>query len=379
MLIYFFTIFFLYYVFILLMLYGWGKTNNPLPNRQTASFTPFISVIIAVRNEEKNIPQLMDCLSNQSYARDHFEVIFVDDHSEDNTIGAIEKAITKDMKNVHIMKPDFSDEKNYTPKKAALIKGINASIGTIIMMTDGDCWFGKDWIKSVSAAFYDDKTMFVAGAVALKGSTKLLSKIQALEFSSLIGSSGAFIGLNYPIMCNGANLAFRKDAFSNVNGYQGFAKETSGDDVFLMQKIHRVYKHSITFLKDQKSIVYSNTLNTISELISQRKRWASKWDKYPLPFSRFIPIFLFIHYLSIITLIVLVIISPQSLVEAVILLLTKIFLDGLLMKKVMDFCKLKFDIFTFLVSEVLYPFYAIFIGISVQFGNYNWKGRSYKV
>ena len=361
------------------MLYGWEETNKPFSGQQTASYTPFISVIIAVRNEEKNIPRLLKCISNQSYSKDHFEVIIVDDHSEDNTVMVIDNAIAKDIGNVQIIKPDFTEEKNHTPKKAALIKGINASRGTIIMMTDGDCWFDKDWIKSVSTAFYNDNTMFVAGAVALNGGTNILSKIQALEFSSLIGTGGAFIGLNYPIMCNGANLAFRKDAFLKVNGYRGFAEETSGDDVFLMQKIHRVYEHSITFLKDQKSIVYSHTLNNVSELINQRKRWASKWDKYLLPFSGVIPIFLFIHYLSIIAMIVYAIIFPQFFLEAVILLITKVILDGILLKKVMDFCKLKFDFLTFLFSEFLYPFYAIFIGISVQFGDYNWKGRSYKV
>ena len=70
---------------------------------------------------------------------------------------------------------------------------------------------------------------------------------------------------------------------------------------------------------------------------------------------------------------------PKFIVGSVALLLAKIVLDGILLKKVMDFCKLKFDIIIFLIIEFFYPFYAIIIGILVQFGDYHWKGRSYKV
>lgn len=360
------------------MLYGWGKATNQSIDNCPPDFLPFISVIIAVRNEEKNIPKLLKCLSSQSYPKDQYEVIIIDDHSEDNTVRIINNA-SNFMENVSLLKTNFSDKMNISPKKSALLKGIDASEGDIIVMTDGDCWFGEDWIKAIASAFYNEKTMFVAGPVAIKGDRSLLSKIQTLEFSSLIGTGGALIRLNYPLFCNGANLAFRKKTFYEVNGYKGYEDNSSGDDVFLMQKIHNSYKNSIVFQKDQRAIVYTFPQPSISGLIHQRIRWASKWNKYVPTLSWFLPVFLFVLYVSFLAGVISIFLIPQFLWKVGLLILIKIILDYLILKKVMFFCKLRFDFWVFLLSEFLYPFYAFFIGILVHFGNFRWKGRLHKV
>ncbi len=363
---------------MLLIYYGWEKISIPLEDNNSKD-SSFVSVIIAVRNEEKNLPKLMKCLSSQSYPKDQFEVILVDDHSEDNTVSIIKDANSQGMENVRLLKTNYKSEMNISPKKSALIDGLDASEGDIIVMTDGDCWFGEDWINSMATAFYNEKTMFVAGPVALRGSESLLSKIQALEFSSLIGTGGALIELNYPLMCNGANLAFRKKAFYKVNGYKGFEDNSSGDDVFLMQKIHTLYKNSIAFQKDQRAIVYTSPQPTVSDLIQQRKRWASKWNKYLPPLSWSLPVFLFVHYVSFLIGIIAIFLIPQMIWKVGLLILIKIILDYFVLKKVMVFCKLQFEFWIFLLSEFLYPIYTLFIGISVHFGNYKWKGRLHKI
>ena len=378
MLLYFFIIFSIYYIFVLLIFYGWKNISKLYANNDSTDF-PFASVIIAVRNEEKNIPTLMNCLSNQSYPKNSFEVILVDDYSEDDTVKVIKNAISNGLENVHILKTNFNSELNISPKKSALIAGIDSSKGEIIVMTDGDCWFGEDWLNSVLSAFGNPKTMFVSGPVALKGNRSLLSKIQTIEFSSLMATGGALIGLNYPLMCNGANLAFRKKAFYEVNGYKGYEDNSSGDDVFLMQKIHDLYKNSIAFQKDQRAIVYSFPQPTVTELVNQRKRWASKWNNYLPLLSWSLPVFLFIHYLSFLAAIAIIFIIPKFLLEISALILLKFFLDYIILRKAMVFCKLKFEFWLFLLSGFLYPFYALFIGISVHFGNYQWKGRSHKI
>lgn len=378
MLLYFFIIFSFYYIFILLILYGWKNISKPSANYNSSDL-PFVSVIIAVRNEEKNIPRLIECLSNQSYPKNHFEVILVDDHSEDDTVKEIESAISESMENALILKTNFKNELNISPKKSALIAGIDSSKGEVIVMTDGDCWFGEDWLKTISSAFSDAETMFASGPVVLKGSASLLSKIQTIEFSSLMATGGALIGLNYPLMCNGANLAFRKVAFYEVNGYKGYEDNSSGDDVFLMQKIHDFYKNSIAFIKDKRAIVYSFPQPTVAELLDQRKRWASKWNDHMPAFSWFLPVFLFVHYLSFLAGIGAFLLMPQLLWEISALILLKFFLDYLILRKAILFSQMKFEFWLFLLSEFLYPFYALFIGITVHFGKYQWKGRSHKI
>lgn len=379
MMLYFLIIFSMYFIFLLILLYGWNRSISQPLSTSSVSNPLFISVIVAVRNEDENILRLLNCLSLQSYPKEKYEVIIVDDYSTDHTVSKIQGFKKSQNFNLRLLKSEHKNLKEITPKKAALQQGIDAAKGDVIMMTDGDCWFGEDWIKSFSLAFYNDSIKFVAGIVAIEGNITMLSKIQSIEFSSLIGTGGALINLNYPLMCNGANLAFRKEVFYEVDGYLGYENNSSGDDVFLMQKINNNYKNSIAFINDHRAVVYTFPQPSFSTLLHQRKRWASKWHKYPLVFSWLIPVFLFIHYLSFIAIILMAIISVQFMSLAVSLIMVKIILDGVFLRKVMKICKLKFEFFTFLLSEVIYPFYAIIVGISVQFGKYEWKGRSYKI
>jgi len=377
MLIYFFIIFLLYYFFILLMIYGWNHTGTPVDHPDHMDLS-FISVIIAVRNEEENLPRLLDCLSMQNFPSDRFEVVFIDDSSTDHTVKVIEQFMASVAFSIRILANNYVEGIGISPKKAALQKGIEASQGTILVMTDGDCWFGADWLKTISASFYNEKTMFVSGPVAIHGDHGILSRIQSVELSSLIGTGAALINLNYPLMCNGANLAFRKTAFSHVNGYEGYAHQTSGDDVFLMQKINHSFPESILFLNDANSLVYANPQPSLSGLINQRKRWASKWSDYLLPFSWALPVFLFVHYTTFFVALVVLFPGFSLHLEIGVLIGIKIILDYIFLKKVMNFCKLPFRLWVFILSEFLYPIYALFIGISVHFGTYSWKGRVHK-
>jgi len=378
MLLYFFIIFLFYYLFIGMMVYGWN-TIKASYKRENSGDLPYVSIVVAVRNEEKNIHRLLTCLSEQSMSHDQFEIILIDDNSEDRTAEEISKFKSTAKLNLQLLKNDISPDKLTSPKKNALKKGIEAAKGELIILTDGDCWFEKDWLKSMISAFNNEKTMFVAGPVALKGEGTLLSRIQSMEFSSLMGTGAAMIRYNYPLMCNGANLAFRKLAFYHVDGYEGNETISSGDDVFLMQKIHTSFKNSVSFLKDQRAIVASKPQSSLTSLIHQRKRWASKWNQYQLPFSWFLPVFLFIHYISFLACIVTIAFVPQYVLEISLLMMIKFILDYYMLKKVMDFCKLRFQISIFLLSELLYPFYALIIGILVHFRKYQWKGRIHNV
>src|SRR5213075_2078285 len=121
---------------------------------------------------------------------------------------------------------------------------------------------------------------FISGPVKLEEGNSLFGKMQVTEFASLIGTGAASIGFGMPNMCNGANLAFEKAAFVAVNGYAGNDKIASGDDEFLMHKIHSQFPGSVCFLKNPKAIVRTNVQQSLSGFLSQRIRWASKWKFY---------------------------------------------------------------------------------------------------
>lgn len=378
MLLYFSIIFFLYYLFVLTLLYGWDWSNVRKKGQTHGDSDLFISVVVAVRNEAKNITTLLQSFESQSFPKERFEVIVVDDGSEDDTEAIILQFISTCTINLRLASIDENIRRCSTPKKAALSTGISRARGSIIATTDGDCWMGKDWLNSLKSAFQDSKIMFVSGPVAIRQNSHLFSRIQTLEFSSLIGSGAALIQLNYPLMCNGANLAFRKEAFNTVSGYDGVAQHASGDDVFLMQKIHAKYSGSIAFVKDAKAIVFTNPAQSIRELLMQRRRWASKWNTSRLPLSWTLPVFLFIHYVSFLVLLMLSALKPGLIWYTALFILIKFIIDFLFLKKVMKFCNLHMGIGVFLASEIVYPLYALIIGVVVHFGSWTWKERKHK-
>ena len=377
MLIYFFIIFILYFLFVGLLSYGW-QLRKASKFHEQGSILPFISVVIAVRNEEKNIRTLLNCLAEQSMPKDQFEVIFVDDLSEDKTVEIIENFMKTDRFLMRVIETKPSSVPEISPKKKALLTGIHEAKGDIIITTDGDCRFGENWLKSMVKPFANESNQFVSGPVAIEGEKNILAKIQAFEFSSLMGSGAAMINLKYPLMCNGANMAFRKSVFFHVNGYEGNSKNSSGDDVFLMQKIHLAFENSITFAKSQEAIVHTVPEPTISKLVHQRKRWASKWNKHLLPASWGLPIFLFILNFSMIVGFVMLFYDFNKYWAVLSLIMLKVFFDFLFLKKVNNFLNLRIAYWIFFITEILYPFYALFFGIAVHFGEYKWKGRIHK-
>lgn len=377
MILYFLFIFSLYFFFTGALLYGWRKVRGQHFQRNTAKEL-FISIVIAVRNEAKNISKLLASLQKQHFPNDQFEVLFVDDDSDDNTVEQIENFKKSSALNLKLLRIESRAKTGKSPKKAALSKGIEASKGDIVLTTDGDTWFGPDWLESMMAPFYDDKIKFVSGPVKLNGDKKIASRVQSLEFASLIGTGAALTGLGYPLMCNGANLAFRKSTFTAVRGYEGNKDDASGDDVYLMQKIHVTSPGSVVFCSNSDSIVSTLPQQTWSEFVHQRRRWASKWNRYLLKYSWALPVFLFVHYASFLGAIIAALLIPSTTITLSALLILKVLLDTIFLKKVMEFSKLRFSLLTVLISEIVYPFYALMIGSLVHVGGYKWKGRTFK-
>lgn len=221
----------------------------------------FVSVIIPFRNEEENLLKNLASIESQSVPKTQYEIIYANDNSDDNSVNVLENA--KSWSNVKIINSDLNlEERGH--KKIALTKAIEEAKGEIIITTDADCIHGRDWLKTMINKF-DDETAFVSGPVEFIEDETTFSKLQRLEFSSLILVGAGLIGKDEPIICNAANLGFRKSVFNLVNGYEGNLNLSSGDDEFLMQKIAKETKYKIKFCFDDKAKVL---LNQIQQLVN---------------------------------------------------------------------------------------------------------------
>jgi len=343
---------------------GWSKAISQKDNKPIKK-NYFISVVVPIRNERRNIDSLMIGLANQNYPISDFEVIMVDDHSTDDSF----KVVSENRMHVQNLIITSLDKSN-VGKKAALTHGISIAKGEIIATTDADCLLTSGWLTTINSAFQNDQIKMGEGMVAIADKDKFFSQWQAMEFASVMATTVASIGLNNAIMCNGANLSFRKQTFVDVNGYDGNIHIASGDDEFLMRKIQKKFPRSIQIVN---SIVVTQSQVSLKDFLSQRIRWASKWKGNPSIWARLLAVFILL--MQAVWIFFLGTFYRFDTKTASVIFLLKITADILFLLPVFRFMKIKFRFLPFLGLQFFYPFYVIFVGLLAPWISYQWKDR----
>jgi len=340
-----------YFFLIKQLEYGWSSISS-----YEKSINEKISVVVAFRNESNDIVSLCNQLLNQDI-KNEVEFILVDDHSQDDSYSKL-----KAIKGIVLLRSDGQG------KKAAINTGINHASGSIIVTTDADCSFKSSWLTSVLSPFTDKEVKMVVGPVVLVNNLgSFFGYLQTLEFASLIGSGAGAIALDKAFMCNGANLAFRKDVYQSTK-----MDIASGDDVFLMHHIKR-NKGKIVFVKNRSAIVATNIKQNVSSFIDQRLRWSAKSTSYTDIHAILISLLVFgANFFILLSLIML------DFKLALTLIIIKFFADISFLKKLSMFFEIKKWSLYFLCLQLVYPYYIVYIAILSQLKSYNWKGRVLK-
>ncbi|NJL12710.1 MAG: glycosyltransferase [Microscillaceae bacterium] len=285
------------YAFLTLGLWiGWELQPVFVPSAKIAPPQtlkwPCISILIPVRNEAKNLPALLRDLAFQTTPPGFFEVIVIDDRSDDGSPELVQQFAAQAIYPLHLCL--LPPEAHYlAPKKAALQAGIRQARGTLIMTTDGDCRVKPTWVAAFWQFYQAQKPCLISGPVVLDYAQTWFERMQIVEFASLVGAGAATLYWQKPTMSNGANLAFPKAVFEAVGGYEGFMHLASGDDEFLMHKIARRFPGRVAFLKSQEALVHTAALPGLADFVAQRQRWASKWRHYAQPGPVLLVIYLF--------------------------------------------------------------------------------------
>lgn len=357
-----------YFLLLLLLIMGWSKSKalESISSANERSFT----VIVPFRNETNTIHHLIRSLTELNYPTDKFEVILVDDHSEDNSENVI-KSLIHDKSNFSLV----NLQEGGTGKKMAITKGVELANSEFIATTDADCVVPPDWLKILNTSFHSDSVKMVFGGVRLREGS-FFSRLQAIEFSSLIGSGAATLGLGIFTMCNGANLCFRKSSFVSVNGYDGNLEVPSGDDEFLARKIAAAFPDSIGFLKNKEAVVTSAPAKTIKTFFYQRLRWAGKWKYNSSWLSKLLAVQILLIQFAFIGLVLMACFHIEPIGLFVSLIGVKILLELVVIYPVARFLEIRWSWGAFFLLQLIYPLYVIAIGIMSQGMAYEWKGRS---
>ncbi len=334
----------------------------------------YIAVIVAVKNEEANVATLIQSINAQNYPKKYFQVVLVDDHSNDRTPQAVLRAIAG-LSNFKLITTGWGD----SGKKKAITNGIDQTRAGLIVTTDADCIVPPNWLARINETFYYYNPKLVFGGVRIIDNGNFLSRLQLLEFSSLIASGAATHNFGKPSMCNAANLAFSKWYFEKVGGYEGNFEIASGDDEFLMRKILAHYPGSVVFMNHQDAIVSTQPQPSISEFINQRLRWASKLRYNTSWSTRVLAWYVILFQGSYLLLLGLALTNSISFQLSATLLGGKLLLEFIFLKKSTSFLQTKWSFTSFFTLQFLYPLYVVYVGIAANFISYRWKGNRYKV
>ena len=335
----------------------------------------FISIIIPFRNEEENILANLKSIESQFYPEEKFEVIYVDDSSEDDSANLLRINIKRKNIKVLTVPKDFSINAH---KKRAIRYGIENAKGQIIVTTDADCEHDNEWLLSMAQCF-DSLTGFVSGPVEFYSEKKIFFKFQKLEFAGLVLCGAGLIGSGHPTICNAANIAYKKKVFNEVGGFKDQMNLSSGDDELLMQKIVKDSDFKVKFCIDKRSIVATRANKTISDFYQQRKRWASKGLFYNDKSLVLKLILIYLFYVGLISQFVLfLLLHKVFLLSLIVSILLKLFFEFHILLKGKKIIFNDLNLNHFFLAELVQIPYIVFAGIVGAFGNYLWKERKIK-
>lgn len=363
------SLFFLIIYTVLIILYaaGWWRIKMTKPPKAVPA--TFASVIIPVRNEEHNISRLLHLLEKQDVPSSAYQIIVVDDHSEDNTREKAEKKANLFPNLLLISLPN-----GQAGKKAALNMGFQKAKGEIIITADADITVEKEWLKTILHVFNAEKTDMLIGPVIMEY-TNFFGQLQALDFFSLTASGAGAAGTGIPVMCSGANLAFRKSALSEI--ITDDTRYASGDDVFLLHAFKKAGKQ-IRFLKSTAATACTPQESSPKAFFRQRVRWVSKSKAYTDFDTVFAALTVGLANLSLLCMFAVSLFNPAHWKDFLLLFFLKFSVDLLLLAPSLWYMKRQKLLFVYPVLQSFYFIYVFFTGLAGLIMPFTWKQRKFK-
>jgi cellulose synthase/poly-beta-1,6-N-acetylglucosamine synthase-like glycosyltransferase len=368
----------LYGILIAYYFYAW----NNIPQFKSEEFSEWkaktkVTVIVPARNEALMIAHCLTSLTQQTYPKELLEIIIVNDHSTDDTEAIVRSFPASNIALINLS--EYTDGKWLNSyKKKAIEVAIAAAGGDLIVTTDADCSASPNWIRCLSEYYHLSNAVLLAAPVKIKNTNSILSIFQSIDFLTLQGITGASVSAKFHSMCNGANLAYEKKVFYEVDGFKDIDNIASGDDMLLMHKIVSRYPDRFFFVKEKAAIVSTASAPSWKDFLNQRIRWASKADKYND--KRIFSVLLMVYLLNAFILIFLfaALWNIKWLVVFIALIAAKTIFEFYFIKKVSIFFNQQHLMVYFPFLQPLHIIYTIVAGWLGKFGSYKWKGRKVK-
>jgi len=368
----------IYTLFITICVFGWFSMKSYKITENQQNIT--LSAVICCKNEQENLPFLLRSLESQ--AADIEQFIFVNDNSTDETLKILQE-FSKKNPNIKIFSANGFGKKN------ALKEAMQFVENEYVITFDADCIVPQNYFLLVKNFLAKKQPDLMIGGVVFRESRAkshtstslsnqeprrekiLFFSLQALEFASLIAAGAGAALAKMPIMCNGANLVFRKETWQNAEN-DLVTDEVSGDDVFLLHYVKKI-GGKILFLKAKNAFVETFAAKNFNEFLNQRQRWASKSKSYSDKQTIFVALLVFILNFLIVFSAFVAFFSTIILKFFLFAFFLKMLIDSILLVPFLIFTNQKKLIKFIPILSIIYPFYIIFTVFFGFFGKIKWK------
>jgi len=335
-----------------------------------------VTIIIPARNEEENIMNCLSDLERQDYPAHLLEVVVVNDHSTDLTEEWVSGfALSHTRLNLRMI-PTVAGVNDRAFKKRSVRSGVDASSGDLVITTDADTRLNPGWISSIVGLYERQHPKMIIGPVAFHKETSFFERLQSMEFCGLMAATAGSCNLGFPLMCNGANLAFERRAYLETRDSEDDLRFPSGDDLFLMMKIRKKYgAGSVHYLFSEEAVVFTKAKRTLREFFSQRVRWVSKSRGYTDPVVMMTAIATWLFNFLLLSTLVAGIFNLHLLLFSFFLLGIKMILELPAVFRIMALSgKMKLG-YIYPVTQFLNLVYVSCVGFMGNIMSYEWKGR----
>jgi cellulose synthase/poly-beta-1,6-N-acetylglucosamine synthase-like glycosyltransferase len=227
---------------------------------------PYISVLIAARNEELNIDRCVQSLVNQNYDRE-FEIIIGNDDSSDHTGEKINDWVNK-YSNIRLL--NITGNVSHQKGKANVLAQLaREARGQYLLITDADVRVNENWVSAMAASLGTGAGI-ITGVTAVEGDD-LFARIQNADWIFLFANGYRFAKRNSPVTACGNNMGISKAVYEEIGGYENIPFSVTEDYELFKQVTQKGYSFKSLF--SPKELAFTRPLDNMALYFQQRKRW----------------------------------------------------------------------------------------------------------
>lgn len=247
--------------------------TQPVPENEL----PRISILIAARNEERNIAKCLKAIQQLYYPTHLLDVWIGNDASEDKTADIVQKYIA-DKPHMHLL--NITQPVGNAKGKANVLAQLAAQAqGEILFITDADITVNRNWVSSI-VPYFSIKTMGLVSGTTVVKDKGYMGRMQEVDWLYFMGMLKAFANLGMRCTAVGNNMAVRKTAYLQTGGYENLPFSITED--YILYKEVRKHKWQTANILTAPSLNRSAAVCTFATLLQQRKRWLTGAKQLPM-------------------------------------------------------------------------------------------------